>query len=156
MKYKNTLIAVADMEASKRFYHDVMGLKVIADFGANVTLDGGIVLQTMDTWRSFLKTDEITLPNNAAELYFEETDMDAFCRYLQGFKIHYLHGLFEHRWGQRVVRFYDPDHHIIEVGESLSAVVARFKEQGLSPEEIAVRMDIPLDFVISCLREAQE
>ena len=156
MRYKNTLIAVADMEASKRFYHEVLGLEIIADFGANVTLSGGIVLQTMDTWKAFLKTDTITLPNNAAELYFEEEDLDAFCRYLKGFEIHYVHKLLEHRWGQRVVRFYDPDHHIIEVGEPLSAVVIRFKEQGLSPEEIAVRMDIPLDFVISCLHRGQE
>ena len=50
MKYTSTLIAVADMEKSKQFYHDVLGMNVIADFGANVTLDGGLVLQTMDTF----------------------------------------------------------------------------------------------------------
>ena len=47
MKYAGTLIAVKDMEISKRFYHDVLGLNVAADFGANVMLDGGIFLQTL-------------------------------------------------------------------------------------------------------------
>ena len=61
--------------------------------------------------------------------------------------------LFEHRWGQRVVRFYDPDKHIIEVGEKLDAVVQRFIDSGLSAEETAVRMDIPVDFVLSCLEK---
>ena len=47
MKYMSTLISVKDMENSKKFYHDVLGLNVVADFGANVTLDGGVVLQTL-------------------------------------------------------------------------------------------------------------
>ena len=153
MKYISTLIAVRDMEISKQFYHDVLGLNVVADFGANVTSDGGVVLQTLDTWKSFIRTDCVSLPSNAGELYFEESDMDTFCSYLKTFDICYVHELFEHRWGQRVIRLYDPDKHMIEVGEKLDAVVLRFIAQGLSAEETAARMDIPLDFVLSCLEE---
>lgn len=153
MKYTSTLIAVKDMDISKQFYHNVLGLNVVANFGANVTLDGGIVLQTLDTWKSFIRMYNVTLPNNAGELYFEEDDMDAFCNHLKSFDICYVHELYEHRWGQRVIRFYDPDKHIIEVGEKLDAVVLRFIEQGLSPEQTAVRMDIPLDFVLSSLNK---
>jgi catechol 2,3-dioxygenase-like lactoylglutathione lyase family enzyme len=153
MKYISTLIAVSDMKKSKQFYHDVLGMKVVADFGANVTLDGGLVMQTMDTWKSFIRTDKVLLPNNAGELYFEEEDLDAFLENLKQFDICYVHPLFEHRWGQRVVRFYDPDRHIIEVGEKLNTVILRFMEQGLSAEETAIRMDIPLDFVTACLEK---
>ena len=152
-KYTSTLIAVSDMEKSKQFYHDVLGMNVVADFGANVTLDGGLVMQTLDTWKSFIRTDKVVLPNNAGELYFEEEDMDAFCEHLKQFDICYVHPLFEHRWGQRVVRFYDPDRHIIEVGEKIDAVILRFVERGLSPEETAVRMDIPVNYVIACLNK---
>ncbi len=151
MKYTGTLISVADIEISKQFCHDVLGLNVVADFGANVTLDGGVTLQTLDTWKSFVRTDKVVLPNNAGELYFEEENMDAFCTHLKSFEINYVHELFEHRWGQRVVRFYDPDKHIIEVGEKLEAVISRFVEQGLSVEDIAIRMDVPIDYVISRL-----
>lgn len=49
MKFISTLISVADMEISKQFYHNVLGLNVIDNFGANVTLDGEISLQTLDT-----------------------------------------------------------------------------------------------------------
>ena len=153
MKYISTLIAVSDMKKSKQFYHDVLGMKVVADFGANVTLDGGLVMQTMDTWKSFIRTDKVLLPNNAGELYFEEEDLDAFLENLKQFDICYVHPLFEHRWGQRIVRFYDPDRHIIEVGEKLNTVILRFMEQGLSAEETAIRMDIPLDFVTACLEK---
>ena len=153
MKYISTLIAVSDMEKSRQFYHDVLGMQVVADFGANVSLDGGLVLQTLDTWKSFIRTNEVDLPNNAGEFYFEHEDMDAFCEHLKQFDIRYVHPLFEHRWGQRVVRFYDPDMHIIEVGEKLDAVILRFVEQGLSTEETAARMDIPDEFVTACLKK---
>lgn len=153
MKYTSTLIAVKNMELSKRFYQDVLGLKVTADFGANVTLEGQVVLQTLDTWSSFIRTGDVVLPNHAGELYFEEEDLDAFFTHLNAFDLCYVHEPLEHRWGQRVVRFFDPDKHIIEVGEPLEAVVRRFLRQGLSVEQTAVRMDVPVDFVSSCLHQ---
>ena len=153
MKLAGTLIAVKDMDRSKRFYHDVLGLDVVADFGSNVTLDGGVVLQTLDTWKSFIRTDHVVLPNNAGELYFEADDIDGFRGHLESFEIHFVHPLFEHPWGQRVIRFYDPDGHVIEVGEKMDAVILRFMKQGLSAEETATRMDVPLDFVHARLNE---
>jgi catechol 2,3-dioxygenase-like lactoylglutathione lyase family enzyme len=155
MKYTCTLIAVKDMEKAKRFYHDVLGLEVVADFGANVTLTGGIALQTVDTWKNFIhkQEEEIVFGNNACELYFEEENMDAFIGKLESREgIVYVHPLLEHSWGQRVVRFYDPDHHIIEVGENMIMVVKRFIATGLSAEETAARMDVPVDYVKSCLK----
>ncbi|MCO1602835.1 VOC family protein [Desulfosporosinus nitroreducens] len=153
MKYTCTLIAVRNIEKAKQFYHDVLGLEVVADFGANVTMTGGIALQTADTWKGFIhkQDEEIVFGNNACELYFEEDDMDSFVAKLNIMKgIEYIHPLFEHSWGQRVVRFYDLDRHIIEVGENMTIVVKRFIETGLSIEETAIRMDVPVDYVRSC------
>lgn len=153
MKFTGTLIAVKDIEASKRFYNDVLGLNVVADFGANVTLEGGVVLQSLETWRQFIRTDDVVFQNNAGELYFEEDNLDAFCEHLKSFNICYVHELHEHPWGQRVIRFYDLDKHIIEVAEKLETVIFRFIKQGLSAEETAARMNIPVDFVKSCLNK---
>lgn len=118
MKYTSTLIAVKDMDISKQFYHNVLGLNVVANFGANVTLDGGIVLQTLDTWKSLIRMYNVTLPNNAGELYFEEDDMDAFCNHLKSFDICYVHELYEHRWGQRVIRFMTQTSILLRSGKS--------------------------------------
>ena len=154
MRYTCTLIAVRDIEKSKQFYHGVLGLDVVADFGANVTLTGGIGLQTVDSWQGFIhKSDEeIIFANNACELYFEVDDIDAFAAILNRIKsIEYIHPLMEHSWGQRVIRFYDPDKHIIEVGENMKMVVQRFIDAGLSIEETAARMDVPVDYVKTLL-----
>lgn len=155
MKYISTLIAVKDMEKSKVFYHDVLGLEVTADFGANVILDGGISLQTADTWKSFINKndDEIVFKNNASELYFEEDDIGAFIDKLRNIEyIKYVHPLMEHSWGQRAVRFYDLDGHIIEVGESLKVVVKRFIDSGMTIKQTAVRMDVPMEYVKSLIK----
>ena len=146
MKYKNTMLVVNDMDISKAFYREVLGLHVILDFGANVTLTSGICLQTLETWKDFIHkndNDIITL-NHASELYFEIEDIDRFMVVLNDYNVPLLHSLKEHAWGQRVVRFYDPDGHIIEVGESLKKVAIRFLSQGLSHEEIAKKMGIPI------------
>lgn len=151
MKYLGTLIAVGDMEKSKRFYHDVFGLNVVADFGANVTLEGGIFLQTLETWKDFIHGRPVVLGGHAGELYFEETDMDGFLARLENLGISCVHPPLEHSWGQRVVRFYDPDRHVVEVGEDMAAVVKRFLDSGMTREETARRMDVPLSYIQSCL-----
>ncbi len=55
--------------------------------------------------------------------------------------------MLEHRWKRRVIRFYDLDHHIIEVGENIQSVCQRLLESGMSVEEVAKQMDVPIDFV---------
>lgn len=159
MKFVSPLIAVSDLEKSKRFYHDVLGLEVVNDFGANVVLTGGVNLQTKDTWAAFIqkKSNEIAFGGNASELYFDEDDFDSFIQRLDGLQdIQYLHRVLEHSWGQRAVRFYDLDRHIIEVGENIAMVVRRFLDGGRSIEETAVRMDVPVDFIKSCLDRRSE
>lgn len=49
MKPKNPLFAVSDLETSIRFYKEILGLHVLLDFGTNVTLTGGLSLQTCES-----------------------------------------------------------------------------------------------------------
>ena len=151
MEFKNPLLAVTDMEASVGFYKQVLGLEVIMDLGANVTLTGGVCLQTLDSWRGFIEGKPVVLGGSAGELYFEEADFDAFSERLKQFEPEYIHPVKEHQWGQRAVRFCDPDRHIIEVGEKMEAVVRRFLNSGMTKEQVAKRMDVPLSYVENCL-----
>lgn len=154
MKFSGPLIVVSDMKKSKLFYSEVLGLDVILDFGANVTLTGGVVLQTKDSWTGLIhkSKNEIFFGGNDSELYFEEDDFDNFILKLRQIPdICYVHPVIEHSLGQRVVRFYDPDKHIIEVGENLNKVVRKFLNKGMSIENIATKMDVSIDYVKSCL-----
>lgn len=117
MKLKNVLIVVNDMEKSKAFYKDLFGLNVVLDNDGNVILTEGLVLQDASIWKRFIEKDIIPR-NHAAELYFEEADIQGFVEKLENYHepIQYVNRLMEHSWGQKVVRFYDPDGNLIEVG----------------------------------------
>lgn len=121
MKLCGFLIVVKDIEKSKKYYHDLFGLELIQDNDGNMILDGGLVLQEERYWQMFLGKDTI-MKNNAAELYFEEADIEAFVKKLQTLypETEYVNPLMTHSWGQRVVRFYDPDGTLIEVGTPFS------------------------------------
>ena len=151
MKFKNLMIVVSDIDKSVEFYKNILGLEIIADFGANKTLTGGLSLQTLDTYKDFIGTDKISFGGNNFEIYFEEDDFDAFTEKLKKYNLEYVHRIKVHSWGQRVIRFYDLDRHIIEVGENMNAVCKRFYDSGMTYEQIAARMDVPLEFVKSCL-----
>ena len=117
MKLKNILIVTEDVERSKKFYKDLFGLEVVSDNDGNVILTEGLVLQDKNIWKSFL--DRKIIPeNNASELYFEEKNIEAFAEKLDAYEIPvtWLHRLMHHSWGQTVIRFYDPDGNLIEVG----------------------------------------
>ncbi|MGN0513287.1 MAG: VOC family protein [Lachnospiraceae bacterium] len=152
MKFKNPMLVVTDIDKAVEFYKKVLGLHVIMDFGANKTLTGGLALQTAETYRDFIDTENISYGGNNFELYFEEDDFDRFVNKLEEYDVEYVHPVKEHSWGQRVVRFYDPDKYIIEVGENIKAVCRRFLDEGMTPEQVAERMDVPMRFVKACMR----
>ncbi len=156
MRFNCPLLVVRDMETAKEFYRNVLGQSVKFDFGENVVFHGDFSLQLKSHYAAMTGIGEemILSQANNFELYFEEEDFDAFLLTLE-FRgdIRYIQRCVEHDWGQRVVRFYDPDLHIIEVGEHMGSVVRRLMEQGLSLEETAAKTQHPLDFVKGCMME---
>lgn len=155
MKFQSVLIVVKDIERSKCFYKDVLRLRITSDFGANVTLSGGVALQTFESWRGFIgaRSSEISFNGKDAELYFEESDIEAFSARLNKMMgINYVHALKEQAWGQRVIRFYDPDCHIIEVGEDMKTVCRRLSKEGLTEQEICVKTMMTAAYVNSSIK----
>ena len=149
------LFAVRDRETSLDFYRKILGLEVVNDFGANVVLTGGLSLQTLNTWASCLEkpSEEIRFGGNDAEMYYVADDFGAFLNLLKDRpEVELVRSPVEHRWGQRAVRLYDPDRHIIEVGESLDKVAKRFRDGGLKGEGGAGRMDISVEDAKKLLR----
>ncbi len=117
MKLKNTLIVVKDINKAKQFYYDLFGLEMIQDNDGNMILTDGLVLQEERYWKEFLKRDIIP-QSNSCELYFEEADIEGFVEKLETLypDIQYVNQLMTHSWGQTVIRFYDLDGNLIEVG----------------------------------------
>ena len=117
MRLKNVLIVVKDIEKSRKFYYDLFGIDLVLDNDGNMILTEGLVLQDEKIWKSFLGKD-IVPKSNSCELYFEEQDIESFVEKLEKRypDIEYVNRLMTHSWGQRVIRFYDLDGNLIEVG----------------------------------------
>ncbi|MFT3984344.1 MAG: glyoxalase [Lachnospiraceae bacterium] len=143
MKYQGVCIAVKDVGLSRKFYQDLFGLELFQDYGRNVSF-GGLSLQQDFNWLLDIPSESILKKSHNMELYFEENDFDSFIAQLElRSDITYIGGgVKEAEWGQRSIRFYDLDGHIIEVGENMRMVIKRFLESGLSMKDTSKRMGV--------------
>jgi len=146
------LISVADINAARKFYEDLFRLEVFQDYGRNIAFTCGLALQQDFDWLVNLPKERVLKKSNNAEIVFEEQDFDGFLNKLKEYPdIEYLGEVLEHSWGQRVIRFYDLDGHIIEVGEDMKMVIKRFLASGMNMEEIAVKMDASVEDLMKLL-----
>ena len=130
MKYVCTVISVADISAARKFYEELFGVEVYQDYGRNIAFT----------------CEKVLKKSNNAEIVFEEQDFDGFLNKLKAYSdIEYLGEVIEHSWGQRVIRFYDLDEHLIEVGEDMQMVVKRFLASGMTMEEVSAKMDVSIE-----------
>ena len=140
-----SVLAVADIDAARAFYEDLFDLKVYQNYGINVSFTCGLALQQEFGWLVNLPKERVLKKPNNVEVCFEEEDLDAFLKKLEAYpELERLGGVVEHSWGQRVVRFYDLDGHMIEVGENMKMVVNRFLASGMTMEEVSAKMDVTL------------
>ena len=155
MKFAGTLLVTRDISRARKLYEGLLGCKVAMDLGVYVAYTNGIALQAEETWLSFIEREagEIAYGANDAEIYFDEHEIESFFIRMRVFDVELIHDLKEHSWGQRVVRFYDLDGHIIEVGEHMGDVARRFICEGMTHEQAAKRMEIPLEMLEAFLKD---
>jgi catechol 2,3-dioxygenase-like lactoylglutathione lyase family enzyme len=159
LKFITPLIVVADIARSRQFYEDLLGQKVKFDFGENVTFEGDFAIHFEPHYQSLLGDPAdfpISYRCNNAELYFETGNIETIAAKLDAADVTWVHAMRAQPWGQRVMRFYDPDGHIIEIGEPMEAVVWRFHQQGLSLEDVAAKSSMPAAFVEQVIRQHKE
>jgi len=147
MKYICPLIVVDDIEASREFYVNILDQKVKADFGQNVTFEGDFAIHLKDHYEMLIGRNDIKKNSRNFELYFEHDELDGLFERLKEMGVEFVHDVMEQPWKQKVVRFYDPDGHIIEVGESMQHLVTRLHNKGHEPEEISQITSLPIEYV---------
>ncbi len=146
-----TALFVKDIEISKRFYTDVLGLKIDMDFGKNVIFKNGFAI--WEIRKNHIIPTELGLDKisdasvNRFELYFETENISRVLSILKNNNVRFLHEIHEESWGQQTIRFFDPDNHLVEIGESMKQFVGRFYDQGLSFGEISNRTGVPVEEV---------
>ena len=117
MEFKGTLIVVKDCNQALHYYQDLFGFRLMRDNDGNMELSDHLYLQEEQYWERITGRRAVRR-SNQTELYFEEPEIDAFVKKLETRypDTEYVDPLTTQSWGQRVVRFYDPDGNLIEVG----------------------------------------
>ncbi len=156
LKFICPLICVEDITRSRQFYENILKQKIRFDFGENVTYKGDFAIHLKGHFQELLgKSSQypVVFKTNNCELYFETDEIDILLKRLEDNGVEFIHKIHEQSWGQRVMRFYDPDGHIIEIGEPMKIVVQRFHQQGQSIETICERTSMPKKFVEQVIME---
>lgn len=154
MNLKNCqpVLFVKDAGVSKEFYTGLLKFTVVMDNGGvNITFKEGFTVWQIWSGNIIPQTlgaENITNQNNTSrfELCFETDELDQIYQVLKQYGVKFLHEINTELWGQRTIRFYDPDGHLIEVGEEMSIFLKRiYEEEGKDLEATAKRTFMPLD-----------
>jgi catechol 2,3-dioxygenase-like lactoylglutathione lyase family enzyme len=156
LKFVSPLIVVEDMARSRQFYEQLLEQKVKFDFGVDVAFEGDFTIHLKSHFQSLLGDAtkySITSKAHNGELYFDADDIESTYQRLQAAGVEFIEGIREQPWGQRAMRLYDPDGHIIEIGEPMDITVRRFYRQGWSIERIAEKTGMPREFIEGAIKD---
>ena len=147
MKYQGCLLAVRNIPASKHFYENVLRQKAVMDIGIHMTFEG-FSLQQGYAELVDVAGDSVKEQSHNFQIYFEVENLDEIFDEMKSISgLQWVHEIKEYPWGQRDIRIYDPDKHIVEIAEDMNTVIKRFFSQGMSSEEVAERTMFPLEVV---------
>lgn len=125
IEFSHSIIFVRDIQVSKAFYTEVIGLKAVKDYGAIVLFENHLAIHqarelAATIWKADAPagTDQPQGRHNVL-LYFETPMLEETFAHLKD-QVKLIHPIERQVWGQMVFRFYDPDGHAIEIGEPLS------------------------------------
>ena len=136
MKFICPLIVVEDIQKSREFYENVLEQTVKADFGENVTFAGDFSIHQKEHFQSLIRGNPIIPKSNSFELYFEHDDLSSIVKKIKVLGLEFIHEIVEQPWKQQVIRFYDYDKNMIEIGERLEHTAFRLSKQDYSIEDI--------------------
>lgn len=156
LKFVAPLIVVENIALSRIFYEQMLGQTVKFDFGEDVQFEGDFSIHLRTHYQSLLGGEDaypVTRKAHWGELFFETDELEAVQQRLSAANVKLVHPVREEPWGQRVIRLYDPDGHVIEIGESLEAVARRFHRDGRTVEWIMEKTGMPRDFVENAIFE---
>ena len=156
IKYSMPVLLVKNISVSKKFYQDIFSLEIENDFGENVVFKNAFSIWQKNYAEKIIfnsKRKNSFDETNNLELYFETKEIDKVWEKIDKRSIDIIHGLKEESWGQRTLRFYDPDKFIIEIAEPIEFVILRLYKAGLSEKELSKKTQIPLSTVVKIIKD---
>jgi hypothetical protein len=151
MKYICSLITVESIERSRPLYERVLKQCVKIDYGDNLAFESGFALHQKEHFKSLIHGQEIIHGSNSFELYFEDDNILGIQATLKSMGLKFVHEAREQPWRQLVIRFYDYDENLIEIGECMEHVAYRLYQEGKTIDEIAKITYLENDIILKSI-----
>ena len=156
MKYVCSLIVVDNIAKSRNLYEKLLGCNVISDFGENVAFEGSFAIHQKEHFQTLIGNKPILVKSNSCELYFEDDEILKTEKIIEENGFEFIHKTREQPWKQRVMRFYDYDKNIIEIGESMEYVAYRLSIDNISIEDISKITYLPIQKINNAINDYKE
>ncbi len=147
VKFYSSVIFVEDIDRSKKFYTELLNEEIEHDFGDNVMFKSQLSLWKINPDHEIAGVEDTSKNGNAFELYFETEDILESAEKIKENNIRLLHDIKTEPWGQMTIRFFDPDDHLLEIGESFNRFITRIYNETDSIKETANRTGVHEDII---------
>lgn len=123
MKQVDTIVLVSDIKRSHAFYNGILGLEIVHDWESMMVYKNRLaihqadLLQPQEVMNRLLKKGKQGGNNLIIYLELENESIESCFERLSGENVELIHGIYALPW-QKIFRLYDPDGHIVEVGEA--------------------------------------
>jgi predicted enzyme related to lactoylglutathione lyase len=148
---RSNVLFVRDIELSKKFYVNLMEQEVEMYLDGAILFKSGLSIWQIDSIRIIperLGYHKLMDKNaNRFELYFNTDNLESFIKKIKSQKVQIVHNIIEQKWGQSIIRIFDPDNHLIEVGESDYTFLKKLLKRGMTPESISQVSYFPIEFI---------
>lgn len=122
LKFVNTILFVKDIKVSKQFYADLLEIKILHDWGEMIVFEnhfavfqGKNLLQNIYEGKSI--ENEFPFGKDNLLAYFISDNLEESYNKLKANNVTIIHDIKKLPHGEKAFRFYDPDGHIVEIGE---------------------------------------
>jgi catechol 2,3-dioxygenase-like lactoylglutathione lyase family enzyme len=156
VKYSATVLFVKNIKKSFEFYTHYLDQVTKHDFGANIIFKSGLSLWEISPSHEISRHSGIndikSKISGRFETYFETENIDGSFSRIKVSGVAFLHEIIEEPWGQRTFRFYDPDGHLVEIGETMETFVKRAYQKYGTAVKASEKTSVPLETVERILK----
>jgi catechol 2,3-dioxygenase-like lactoylglutathione lyase family enzyme len=152
--FHSSVIFCNNLQKQREFYEKFLGQSVKQDLGGCVVFQHGFTLWQLDEKYPISRELGYTyeaIGNRNLELCFETASIEDAVEKVLLSDLRILHNLEEEEWGQYTIRFYDPEGNLLEIGESMHAMVKRMLQTGMNTEAIAQKTGMGKNMVENLL-----
>ncbi len=120
IRFRHSIALVRDIEESKHFYKDILGLSIIRDFDVFVLFQNDFAIHRADLFYDYINKPYHgeKMGHDNVDFYLTTSELEHVSARLKENKVVFIHEIKQMDWGEKVIRIYDPDGHILEIGDA--------------------------------------